>query len=131
MTVNDRRATGLHPDAQPCSREVIPPLASCPAGAAAEDTGGIHPDEVRRNPLDPRLEPGIDERRAFGLSIQMMRRPPCQHEPPLTRFHIDLVRLYRDLVLGMRDPSTQVFVKEDGVPRPQDNRPLVDPVRDR
>src|SRR5882762_2906768 len=26
-------------------------------GAVAPDTGGIHPDEVRRHPLDPRLEP--------------------------------------------------------------------------
>ena len=109
----------------------VPPLALCTAGAAAEDTGGIHLDEVRGHPLDPRLEPGIDERRALGLGIQMMRRPPYQHEPPLARFHIDLVYLHRNLVLGMGDPSTQVFVEEDGVPRPQDNRPLGGPVRDR
>jgi hypothetical protein len=70
---------------------------------------------VRRYSLDPRLEPGTDERRALGLGIQMMRRPHYQHEPPLTRVHIDLVHLDRDLVLGLRDTSTQVLVKEEGM----------------
>jgi hypothetical protein len=60
----------------------------------------------------------------------MMRRPPDQHDPPLTRFDIDLVCFHRDLVLGLRDTRTQVLVKEDGIPRPQDERPLVDPVHD-
>jgi hypothetical protein len=31
---------------------------------------------VRRHPLDPRLKPGADYRRALGLGIQMMRRSP-------------------------------------------------------
>lgn len=44
----------------------------------------------------------------------MMRRAPHQHEPPLTRFHIELVHLYRDLILGLRDTGTQVLVKQDG-----------------
>ena len=70
---------------------------------------------MRRYPLDPRLEPSIDERHALGPSIQMMRRPPYQHEPPFTRFHIDLVCFHGDLVLGLCDTSTQVLVKEDGV----------------
>src|SRR5690242_3678379 len=107
------------------------PLASCPADAVAPDTGGIHPDEVRGYPLDPRLEPGTDERRALGLGIQMMRRPSCQHEPSLPRFRIDLVHFHYDLVLGLRDTSTQVLVKEGGVPRAQDNRLSVDLVRNR
>ena len=51
-----------------------PLLTSCLADAYAKDTGGTHPDEVRRYILDPRLEPGIDERRALGLGIQMMCR---------------------------------------------------------
>src|SRR5580658_10557428 len=102
-------------------------LASWPAAADAPDTGGIHPDEVGGYSLDPRLEPGIDERRALGLGIQMMRRPHYQHEPSLKRAHIDLVHLHRDLVLGVRDTGTQVLVKEQGIPRPQDNRLLVDP----
>jgi hypothetical protein len=51
-----------------------PPLALCLASAGAPDTGGIYPDEVRRYPLDPRLETGIDERRAFCLGIHVVRR---------------------------------------------------------
>jgi hypothetical protein len=31
--------------------------------------GGGHPDEVRRHSLNPRLKPGIDERRALGFGI--------------------------------------------------------------
>src|SRR5690348_4418117 len=67
------------------------PLASCTADAVAPHIGGVHPDEVRSHVLDPRLEPSTDDRHAFGLGIQMMRRPPCQHEPPLARFQIELV----------------------------------------
>src|SRR5689334_12340017 len=89
------------------SREAMPPLTSCLAGAGAPDTGGIHPDEVRRHPLDPRLEPGVDERRTLGLGVQMVRRPPDQYEPPLARFRIDLVSFHRDLVLGLCDSSPQ------------------------
>src|SRR5690242_6363248 len=90
------------------------PLASCPAYAVAPDPGGSHPDEVRRHPLDPRPEPGTGEWRALGFGIQMMRRPRYQHEPPLTRFGIDLVCFDRDLVLGLRDTRTQVLIKQDG-----------------
>jgi hypothetical protein len=39
------------------------------AGAVAPDMGGIHPDEMRRHPVNPRLQPGIDKRRALGLGI--------------------------------------------------------------
>ena len=60
MTSIDLPATSSHPDAQSCPREVTRTLTSCPADAVAPDTGGIHPDEVRRYPLDPRLESGID-----------------------------------------------------------------------
>jgi hypothetical protein len=66
------------------------PLASCPENAVAPRTGGVHPDEVRRHTLDPRLKPGADDRRAFGLGIQMMRRSPHQHDPPLARLQIEL-----------------------------------------
>jgi hypothetical protein len=52
------------------------PRASSPEDAVAPHTGGGHPDEVRRHPLDPRLKPGADDRRALGLGIQMMRRSP-------------------------------------------------------
>src|SRR5580704_8291131 len=113
------------------TRGVAVSLASCPGRAAAPYTGGIHSDEVWRYPVDPRLEPGIDERRALGLGVQMMRRAPYQHEPSLTRVHIDLVHLHRDQVLGVLDTSTQVLVKEDGVPRAQDKRPCIDLVHDR
>ncbi len=121
---------GPQPDTVPAGHASHSALASCPADAVAPAAGGIHSDEVRRYPLDPRLKPGIDERRALGLGIQMVRRSPYQHEPPLTRFHIDLVRFHRDLILGLCDTSPQVLVEEDGIPRPQDNRPLVDRVRD-
>lgn len=78
-----------------------------------------HPDVVRRNLLDPRLEPGIDDRRALGLGIQMMGRSAGQHDPPLALLRIDLVGLDGDLVIGVRDTGAQVLVK-DGVPRAQD-----------
>src|SRR5436190_23564106 len=99
------------------------PLVSCRADAVAPHPGGAHPDKVRRHPLDPRLEPGIDERRALSLGIQMMRRPPYQHVPPLTRFQIELVGLHGDLVLGLLVAGTQLLVEEDGVPRADDYRP--------
>ena len=53
----------------------------------------------------------------------MMRRTPYQHDPPLARLQIDLVGLHGDLVLGMRDTSAQVFIKEDGshVPKTTDS----------
>ena len=41
--------------AQRCSREAFRVGALCPAGAVSPHAGGIHPDEVRRYPLDPRL----------------------------------------------------------------------------
>src|SRR5262245_18374772 len=106
-------------------------LASCSADAVAPHPGGAHPDKVRRHALDPRLEPGIDERRVLSLGIQMMRRPAYQHMPPLTRFQVELVGLHGDLVLGLGDASTQLLVKEDGVPRAEDDRPCVDLVHDR
>src|SRR5262245_64993245 len=93
------------------STRVTPLLASCRADAYAKDTCGTHPDEVRRYILDPRLEPGIDERRALGLVIQMMRRSPRQHDPPLACLRIDLVDLHGDLVVGVRNAGAQVFVK--------------------
>jgi hypothetical protein len=40
--------------------------ASCPENAVAHKLVGVHPDEVRGHPLDPRLKPGADERRALG-----------------------------------------------------------------
>src|SRR5215472_4809660 len=95
-------------------------LTSCRADAYAKDSGGTHPDEVRRYILDPRLEPGIDERRALGLGIQMMCRAPRQDDPPLVCLRIDLVDLYRDLVVGVRNTGAQVLV-EDAVPRAQDD----------
>ena len=61
---------------RPCRGSAGTGWRSCPAGAVAPDAGGIHSDEVRRYPLDPRLEPGIDERRALSLGIQMVRRSP-------------------------------------------------------
>src|SRR5215831_3138151 len=66
-------------------------LASCPAAAQAKEMGRGHPDEVRRHSLNPRLKPGIDERRAFGFGIQVMRRSPHQHKPPPAHLRIDLV----------------------------------------
>ncbi len=52
-----------------------------------------------------------------------MGRPPCQHEPSLARFRIDLVHFDEDLVLGLRDASTQVLVEEGGsqVPKTTDS----------
>jgi hypothetical protein len=73
MTYTD----GPQPDTVPAGHASHSALASCPAGAVAPDAGGIHSDEVRRYPLDPRLQPSIDERRALGLGIQMVRRSPC------------------------------------------------------
>ena len=70
--------------------------------------------------LDPRLEPGIEERRALGLGIQMMCRSPRQHDPPLVCLLIDLVGLYGHLVIGVLNTGAQVLVK-DGVPRALDN----------
>src|SRR6516164_3726902 len=95
-SVLTRRSTVLRRISSPA---VTPPLASSPADAVAPDTGGVHPDVVPRYVLDPWLKPGVDDRRALGFRIQMMRRPSCQHEPPLARFHIRLVGLDRDLVL--------------------------------
>ena len=104
----------------PLFPRVTPLVTSCLADADAKDTGGTHPDEVRRYILDPRLKPGIDERRALGLGIQMMCRSPRQHDPPLVCLQIDLVDLHGDLVVGVRNTGAQVLVK-DGVPRAQDN----------
>ena len=53
----------------------------------------------------------------------MMRRSPYQHEPPLTRFHIDLVCFHGDLVVGLRDTGAQVLVKEDGFHVPNTTEP--------
>src|SRR5215831_646197 len=102
------------------STRVTPPLASCRADAYAKDTCGTYPDEVRRYILDPRLEPGIDERRALGLSIQMMCRSPRQDDPPLVCLRIHLLDFYGDLVVGVRDTGAQVLVK-DAVPRAQED----------
>ena len=106
-------------------------LASFPKDAVAPQCGGGHPDEVRWHPLDPRLKPRAADRCALGLGIQMMRRSPYQHHPPFARLQIELVGLHGDLVLGVRDTSTQVFVKKRRVPRAQDNRLAVDLVHDR
>src|SRR5262249_60413789 len=114
----------------PFSPRVPPPLRSCLADAYAEDSGGSHPDVVRRYFCDPRLEPGIDDRRALGLGIQMMGRPPCQHDPPLACLRIDLVGLHGDLKIGVGNTGTQVLV-EDGIPRARDNGPFIDLVHDR
>src|SRR5215472_3082763 len=95
-------------------------LTSCLADAYAKDTGGTHPDEMRRYILDPRIEPGIDERRALGLGVQVMCRSPRQDDPPLMCLLMDLVGLDGDLVVGGRNTGAQVLVK-DGVPRAQDN----------
>jgi hypothetical protein len=78
---------------------------SFPVGPYAIDGGGIHPDQMRRYPLEPRLEPGIDERRALGIGIQMMCRPPHQHDPPLAYLRIDLVGLHGDLAVGVLNAS--------------------------
>src|SRR6516164_3754106 len=69
---------------------------SCPENAVAPHAGGVHPDEMRRHPLNPRLKPGADERRALGLGIQMMCRSSHQHDPPLARLQVDLVGLHGD-----------------------------------
>jgi hypothetical protein len=58
---------------------------SWPKDTVAPHAGGGHPDEVRGHPLDPRLKPGADERRALGLGIQVMRCSPHQHDPPQAR----------------------------------------------
>src|SRR5215467_11891679 len=79
--------------------------SSFPPGAYAVDSGELHPDEMRRYPLKPRHEPGIDERRTLSLGIQMMCRPPHQHDPPLAFFHVDLVGPHCDLVADA--PSTR------------------------
>ena len=50
--------------------------ASCRAEALARDADGIHPDEVLRFALYPRLEANVADRRALGLGIRMMRRAP-------------------------------------------------------
>jgi hypothetical protein len=44
---------------------------------------------------------------------------------------VDLVHFHYDLVVGLRDTGTQVLIKQDRVPRAQDDRSLVDLVRDR
>src|SRR5262252_7048521 len=105
-------------------------VASRRADAYAKDSRMTDPDEVRRYMLAPRLEPGIDKRRALGLGIQMMCRSARQHDPPLVCLHVDLIHLYGNLVIGVRNTGAQVLVK-DGVPRAQDKRPSVDLVRDR
>ena len=56
----------------------------------------------------------------------MMRRSPHQHDPSLAPPQIELVGLHGDLILGVRDTSAQVFVKQRGVPRAQDNRLAID-----
>ena len=73
---------------------------SCRADAYAKESRVTHPDEVHRYIRDPRLEPGIDERRALGLGIQMMCCSPRQHDPPLVCLRVDLVDLYGDLIVG-------------------------------
>src|SRR5689334_20004 len=112
MTSRHQRVSSSTPD--------TPLLTSCRADAYAIDICGTHPDEVRRYVLDPRLEPGIDVRRALGLGIQMVRRSPRQDDPPLMCLRIDLVDLYPDLVVGVRNTGAQVNV-EDAVPRAQDD----------
>src|SRR6516225_10647992 len=102
-----RRSGAPSGRARPTKRPL--PLASFPAAAKAKETGGGHPDEVRRYSLNPRLKPGIDEGRALGLGIEVMRRSAHQHEPPRARLRIDLVGLHGHLVLGVRDTGTQVF----------------------
>src|SRR5690348_13720130 len=122
MTSRHQRVSSSTPD--------TPLLTSCRADAYAIDICGAHPDEVRRYILDPRLEPGIDERRTVGLGVQMMCRPSRQDDPPLVCLRIDLVDLYGDLVVGVGDTGAQVLVK-DAIPRAQDDRPSIDLVHDR
>ena len=117
MTSRHQRVSNQPPVS---STPVTPLLTSCRADAYAIDICGTHPDEVRRYILDPRFEPGIDERRAVGLGIQMMCRSPRQDDPSLTCLRIDLVDLYSDLVVSVRNTGAQVLVK-DAVPRAQDD----------
>src|SRR5215467_6843950 len=93
------------------------PLASYPAAAQAKETGGGHPDEVRRHSLNPWLKPGIDERRARGVVRAGAGSGASPRYRSRARLRIDLVGLHGDLVVGVRDTSTQVFIKNGGVPR--------------
>src|SRR6476620_4342492 len=105
--------TGQRPSSRPWLHSgVTPLLTSCRADAYAKESRVTHPDEVHRYILDPRLEPGIDERRALGLGIQMMCCSPRQHDPPLVCLRVDLVDLYGDLVVGVLDTGAQVLDKD-------------------
>ena len=50
-------------------------LSSLGVAAAASDVDGLHSDQVHRFSLVPRLRigPGVDDRRALGLGVHMMR----------------------------------------------------------
>jgi hypothetical protein len=69
---------------------------------------------VLRFPLDPRLEIDAGDRGTLGLGIHVVRRAPDDHNPSLARPGIGLVDLYRDVIVGVRDASTQVLLGRCG-----------------
>src|SRR6266496_550279 len=98
---------------------------SCPADAMAPDKSGIYLDKVLRFALDPRLDPGVYDRRALSLGVHMMRRASDQHSPSHARRQIDLVDLHGDVVFGMRDTSTEVLVGEGVLGGAENDRTFV------
>ena len=54
-----------------------------PGGCGCPSSGGIHADESAQVlPRPTASSPHIDERRALGLGIQMVRRSPYEHDHP-------------------------------------------------
>ena len=64
-----------------------------------------------------------DQKFGFSLSSGAAEAAVAQ---VLKHPELELVGLHGDLILGVRDTSTQVFVKQRGVPRAQDNRLAID-----
>jgi hypothetical protein len=73
--------------------------------------------------LDPRLDPGVYERRALSLGFHMMCRTSDQHSPSFASRQIDLVDLQGDVVFGVRDTGTKVFVSEGVLGGAESDRP--------
>src|SRR5215472_8256637 len=87
-------------------------LRSCRADTLASAVDGIYPDEMLGLAVDPRLETDVADRGTLGLRVYVMGRAPDEYDPSLARFGIDLVDLHRDLVLGIRNTSTQILLSE-------------------
>ena len=73
---------------------------------------------------DSRPTSAIDARSA-SVS-QVMSGTQDEYQPSLARFGIGLISLERDLVLGVRDTSTQVLLGEGGPVGAEDDRSFMD-----